>query len=118
MPNFVSGCPYPCKCITLPTDDMVDCNSLALSSIPSNIPEDTTALTLRDNNIDSLIVLAAQNLPHLEVLDVSQNKISFVHKDAFAVMPKLELVYLSNNNLTSFDSNDFSTMKNLFRAFL
>ena len=106
-------CPNQCICLPLINEKIVDCGNQGLSSIPHDIPADTTALVLRKNSIKSLELLISQSLPYLKVLDLAHNKISYVHEAAFSSTPKLDIIYLNNNELNSFDSAAFSALKAL-----
>lgn len=91
-----------------------------LSITNSRIPPlviDTTPFSL---NLRKLILSGSTlkdfknlKLPALEELDLSNCNLSEIHQDAFANMPELSYINLSNNQLSTFDSNIFLKLESL-----
>jgi slit protein 2 len=79
------SCPEECFC----HDSVVDCSARGLSSIPKELPLFTTELRLNRNNIHS-IESGFLKLKHLEILDVSDNKIELIERNAFEDMTSLK----------------------------
>uniref|UniRef100_A0A8C2FG88 LRRNT domain-containing protein n=1 Tax=Cyprinus carpio TaxID=7962 RepID=A0A8C2FG88_CYPCA len=90
-------CPSVCRC----DEDFIYCNDRGLS----------------DNNIRLLPRTALARLPLLEKLHLDDNSVSTVsiEDQAFADNPRLRLLFLSRNHLSSIPSADdtFSRLSNL-----
>ncbi|KAM8983924.1 leucine-rich repeat-containing protein 19 isoform 1-T2 [Ara ararauna] len=123
------------------TSQTVTCEASGknLSNIPTNISQNVTILSLKNNkitlkdtdkeNLRSFIKLTELylnenmitalynnsfcNLTKLVILDISSNHISTVHKTAFAGLNQLSVLNLSYNMITQLDSDTFTSLKSL-----
>ncbi|KAJ8273853.1 hypothetical protein GJAV_G00106230 [Gymnothorax javanicus] len=109
LPASRGGCPKSCTCVRRPDGQDVSCSHARLRAIPSDLPADTVLLRLDHNQISAvpdrafrgLTRLRELNLSHnavetlgegalrgveatLRTLDLSHNRITRVHRDAFA----------------------------------
>ncbi|KQL60132.1 leucine-rich repeat-containing protein 19 [Amazona aestiva] len=110
-----------------------------LSNIPTNISQNVTILSLKNNKItlkdidkenlrifikltelylnENMITALYNNsfcnLTKLVILDISSNHISTVHKTAFAGLNQLSVLNLSYNMITQLDSDIFTSLKSL-----
>ncbi|KAK8892192.1 hypothetical protein M9Y10_029415 [Tritrichomonas musculus] len=108
---------------------------MELTKIPSNIPQDTAIICLRFNLIDKIIykdihpswdtnfqIISYLNLkgndiesiednisfPNITFCDLSYNKLTKSPKFS-TFCPKIEIIFLNNNQITDLDSSIFST---------
>ncbi|XP_059833624.1 decorin [Hypanus sabinus] len=102
-------CPFGCQCHLR----VVQCSDLGLSTIPENIPKDTTMLDLQNNKITEIKENDFKNLRNLHALILVNNKISTVHPKAFAPLVKLQRLYLSKNLLKEIPVNMPSSLQEL-----
>lgn len=79
----------------------------ALQPIQSNVKE----LKLNGNNLSSMLDFPA--LINLELLDLSNNNISYIPKTTFHTLSKLNYLHLSSNRLFSINDLVFARMENL-----
>ncbi|NXN99309.1 LRC19 protein, partial [Rhinopomastus cyanomelas] len=110
-----------------------------LSDIPSNLFQNITKLSLKNNKItlkdtdkeilrsfinlielylnENLITVLYNNsfcnLTKLVILDISNNHINTVHKAAFAGLKQLSVLNLSCNAITQLDSDAFTSLESL-----
>ncbi|KAI8482007.1 hypothetical protein Bbelb_402530 [Branchiostoma belcheri] len=77
----VTSCPTNLACSCDGTD--VNCNSLQLNVIPTNIPTDTTALSLSQNQIAAFSVDIFCSFDSLQTLDLSYNHLLTLEEAAF-----------------------------------
>ncbi|XP_050769408.1 leucine-rich repeat-containing protein 19 [Gymnogyps californianus] len=108
-----------------------------LSNIPTNLFQNVTKLSLKNNKItfsdkeilqsfinltelylnENMITVLYNNsfcnLTKLVILDISNNHISTVHKAAFAGLNQLSVLNLSYNMITQLDSDVFTSLKSL-----
>ncbi|XP_055492045.1 trophoblast glycoprotein b isoform X1 [Leucoraja erinacea] len=101
-----SPCPRFCECSEPPT--RVKCVNRQLSSIPSDIPAGVERLFITGNSISTLGAGAfGQRLEHLLNLNLSDNKIESIEALAFASMPSLRQLDLSNNRISTLHPEAF-----------
>ncbi|KAL4622969.1 leucine-rich repeat transmembrane protein FLRT1 [Arapaima gigas] len=86
-----------------------------LDDFPMHLPSSLRELHLQDNNIRSLPRSALARLPLLEKLHLDDNSISTVsiEDQAFADNPRLRLLFLSRNHLSSIPSGLPSSLEEL-----
>ncbi|XP_078423877.1 decorin [Cetorhinus maximus] len=105
----VPRCPFGCQC----QRRVVQCSDLGLTTVPENIPKDTTLLDLQNNKITELKENDFKNLKNLHALILVNNKIGTVHPKAFAPLVKLQRLYLSKNLLKEIPANMPSSLHEL-----
>lgn len=88
-------CPFGCQCHLR----VVQCSDLGLTSVPKNIPKDTTLLDLQNNKITELKKDDFKGLSSLYALVLVNNKISKVNEKAFEPCQRLQKLYISKNSL-------------------
>ncbi|XP_076806262.1 vasorin-like [Clavelina lepadiformis] len=134
VPAIVT-CPSACDC----HNKEVWCEGRGLTSVPVDIPADTRMLFLFDNKITTipdgslsrlkslrLLSLSSNRLndsafkpslflqlKQLENLELSDNRLTSIPRNAFAGMPNLVRIYLENNKISSIDSDALKNMSNL-----
>ncbi|XP_053551314.1 biglycan [Bombina bombina] len=94
-------CPFGCQCHLR----VVQCSDLGLTSVPKNIPKDTTLLDLQNNKITEIKKDDFKGLHQLYALVLVNNKISKCHENAFDQLPKLQKLYISKNSLEEVPRN-------------
>jgi len=99
-PAPVYPCPAPCTC----RSNTVDCSNSGLKEFPQNIPRDTVKLDLSYNQLTSLPAGIVESLPYLRILQLDNNNIYCIDKQAFRSLPQLVSVTLQNNNISSVSS--------------
>ena len=78
------------------------------TTVPRNIPDDVTGVSLSNNSISILYTNSFYRLRSCLVLNLNSNKISEVEKGAFNGMRKLEQLYLSHNLLKTLTTESLS----------
>ncbi|CAF0840600.1 unnamed protein product [Adineta steineri] len=68
-----------------------------LFNINNQLPESTILLNLSSNSLTTIEFLS--NLNHLQILDLSYNKIHYIPTDFLSKFPHLTTLYLQNNSL-------------------
>ncbi|XP_021372369.1 toll-like receptor 4 [Mizuhopecten yessoensis] len=99
------------------TDDalQVMCLQCHLQAIPLDVPKKTTFLDLSWNNVKSLLRESFNNLPFLEHLTLTRNKLSLIWSGAFDHLVNLKHLDLSYNllDVSSFKGSVFQPLNNL-----
>ena len=98
-------------------NELVSLQSLAIGH---NFVRSLTQLQLKSlwrlqasgNRLTNVSAIQLEGLPALQVLDLSQNKISSIEKNAFAMNKPLQAIRLDNNQLTRMDGL-FHDLENL-----
>ncbi|CAC5373342.1 unnamed protein product [Mytilus coruscus] len=94
--STVYGCPSSCSC----RDTIVWCNNRNLSAIPSDIPHDSTYVSLSKNKITTIDANVFQGMTALQTLFMNENKITTVDANSFQGLTALTLLDLSYNKIT------------------
>ncbi|PIK62781.1 hypothetical protein BSL78_00232 [Apostichopus japonicus] len=90
---------------------LVDCSSIGLLQIPPKIPVTVTSLKLQNNSIDTIGASDLRDLLNLSQLDLSHNRISWIHDKALKVNlslithKTLIALNLRNNNISRIGSS-------------
>ncbi|XP_029988318.1 slit homolog 1b isoform X2 [Sphaeramia orbicularis] len=87
-------CPTQCTCM----DTVVRCSNKHLQALPRGLPRNVTELYLDGNQFTSVPKELA-TFKYLQLVDLSNNKISSLSDDAFANMSQLTTLILSYNSL-------------------
>ncbi|KAK5650601.1 hypothetical protein RI129_001630 [Pyrocoelia pectoralis] len=106
-----SKCPKNCAC----SGTTVDCSHRGLTQVPRNFPTDTEKIDLQGNNITIIFETDFERLGKLRILQLTDNRIHTIEKDAFQDLVNMERIRLNGNNIRHIPDNLFSTMSNLFR---
>ncbi|KAK6187914.1 hypothetical protein SNE40_005835 [Patella caerulea] len=93
-----------CKCAVKGVEYIVDCSELSLKQIPSNIPENTTYLILKDNLIENIPAYIF-NGTNLWYLDISNNSIKTLQPFSLHGLDTLISLDLHSNNINMEPSN-------------
>ncbi|KAF9788977.1 hypothetical protein SFRURICE_016837 [Spodoptera frugiperda] len=88
-------CPAQCAC----TGTVVRCSRAQLTTVPLNIPKQTTELYLESNDIATILPDQIRHLTQLTRLDLSNNKISVITNNTFEGLTKLSTLIVSYNKL-------------------
>ncbi|XP_055314702.1 protein slit isoform X2 [Sitodiplosis mosellana] len=104
-----STCPHPCRC----ADGIVDCREKSLTSVPSELPEETTELRLEQNFITEITPKAFANFKRLRRIDLSNNNISRIAHDAFTGLKSLTTLVLYGNKIKNLPTNVFRGLTSL-----
>ncbi|XP_012945772.1 slit homolog 3 protein [Aplysia californica] len=90
--------PCPARCRSC-SNGVADCSQQSLTAPPKTYPPDTVELNLEGNHIRVLGMRTFNSLPSLEVLKISQNKITSIRNDAFRNFPNLMTLDLTGNRI-------------------
>ncbi|XP_026556878.1 slit homolog 1 protein [Pseudonaja textilis] len=101
-------CPQECTCL----DTVVRCSNKHLKSLPKGIPKNVTELYL-DGNQFILIPGQLSTFRYLQLVDLSNNKISFLSNNSFTNMSQLTTLILSYNALQCIPSLAFEGLHSL-----
>ncbi|KAL3249344.1 hypothetical protein MRX96_056063 [Rhipicephalus microplus] len=101
-------CPQGCLCV----GTTVRCMFLNLDHVP-RVPENTTVLDLRFNQIQRLPANAFQDLPNLDTLMLDSNQLQIVENQAFEKLRNLRHLFLSKNRIRHIEDDAFSGLQQL-----
>uniref|UniRef100_A0A8C9TAL4 Slit guidance ligand 1 n=1 Tax=Scleropages formosus TaxID=113540 RepID=A0A8C9TAL4_SCLFO len=87
-------CPSECTCL----DTVVRCSNKHLRGLPRGVPRNVTELYL-DGNQFNMVPKELSSFKHLQLVDLSNNKISSLSNSSFANMSQLTTLILSYNSL-------------------
>uniref|UniRef100_A0A224YXI4 Peroxidase n=1 Tax=Rhipicephalus zambeziensis TaxID=60191 RepID=A0A224YXI4_9ACAR len=107
---FASTAPCPQGCLCVGTT--VRCMFLNFEHVPQ-VPENTTVLDLRFNNIQRIPANAFQNLPNLDALMLDNNQLQIIENQAFEKLRNLRHLFLSKNRIRSIEDDAFSGLHQL-----
>ncbi|KAL4703357.1 hypothetical protein ACJJTC_013123, partial [Scirpophaga incertulas] len=137
--DFTTECQRPCDCRWQSGNKAAICSNSSLKVIPANLSSDIQILDLSNNNllqlhqeafrkvglsnlkklflrecyIESIHKSAFITLAIMIELDLSKNRIHYLHPDIFKSTEKLRLINLSNNLIEKLDDGVFRNMKYL-----
>ncbi|XP_053623497.1 protein slit isoform X2 [Plodia interpunctella] len=100
--SVVRGCPWACSC----RGPTTDCAHRGLLHVPKRLP-DSNRLDLQGNNITIVFQSDFQNMKELKILQLSENMIHTIERDAFLELNGLERLDLSRNELTAISRRTF-----------
>ncbi|KAG8442918.1 hypothetical protein GDO86_011651 [Hymenochirus boettgeri] len=109
--HSASMCPKGCICSH--TGGLnVSCSNANLKEIPKDIPPETVLLYLDSNQITSIPNEIFKDLHQLKVLNLSKNEIEFIDEHSFkGVAETLQTLDLSDNQIQRVHKNAFSKLK-------
>ena len=94
------SCPKTCHCSWSRNHELlVDWSGLDLTTVPRNLPLNTTSLNLSDNHIEDLDNYTFSGLLRLSRLDLSFNIIDTVYSNSFQGLTTLNTLNLRTNPL-------------------
>ncbi|XP_063310127.1 leucine-rich repeat-containing protein 70 [Pelobates fuscus] len=89
-------CPSVCpRC----TGRQVNCRDVGLTTVPMNLPENTTLINLSGNNITHISRNEFVKLPKLAVLYLEKANVCCVQPKTFASLKNLYYLYLNDNSI-------------------
>ncbi|KAI4550602.1 hypothetical protein MJT46_018767 [Ovis ammon polii x Ovis aries] len=104
-------CPKGCLCSSSGGLN-VTCSNANLKEIPRDLPPETVLLYLDSNQITSIPNEIFKDLHQLRVLNLSKNGIEFIDEHAFkGVAETLQTLDLSDNRIQSVHKNAFNNLK-------
>ncbi|XP_028267217.1 vasorin b [Parambassis ranga] len=117
MPDGIvsSDCPNECSCST---PESILCFQRRAPTIPSGVAPSTRSLYLFANGIESLTTEDFNGLENLEMLDLSQNKLTELPDRVFEPLTSLRNLDLSSNQITHISEESFQSMTLLERLYL
>ncbi|XP_071987096.1 slit homolog 1 protein isoform X1 [Engystomops pustulosus] len=101
-------CPQECTCL----DTVVRCSNKHLLSLPKGIPKNVTELYL-DGNQFTLVPKQLSTFKYLQLVDLSNNKISSLSNSSFTNMSQLTTLILSYNSLRCIPPLAFEGLRSL-----
>ncbi|XP_029466034.1 slit homolog 1 protein [Rhinatrema bivittatum] len=101
-------CPQECTCL----DTVVRCSNKHLVSLPKGIPKNVTELYL-DGNQFTMVPGQLSTFKYLQLVDLSNNKISTLSNSSFTNMSQLTTLILSYNSLRCIPSLAFEGLRSL-----
>lgn len=109
-----TDCPADCSC---PSHGSVFCFTRRSPTMP-NAPQSTQRLYVFHNGISTLSTDDFRHLEELQMLDLSQNQLTLVPDGAFEMLLKLKNLDLSSNQITHISAGSFSGLVQLERLYL
>ncbi|KAM9843791.1 vasorin b [Aulostomus maculatus] len=113
--GVLSSCPKDCSCS--PPESIL-CYQRRSSVIPLGVPQATKSLYLFANGIEDLSTDDFDGLENLEMLDLSQNKLTELPDRVFEPLTSLRNLDLSSNQITHISEQCFQGMALLERLYL
>ncbi|KAM8842768.1 LOW QUALITY PROTEIN: slit homolog 1b [Synchiropus picturatus] len=101
-------CPGPCTCV----DTVVRCSNKHLTLLPRGLPRNVTELYL-DGNQFTRVPRELSSFKHLQLVDLSNNQISTLLDDSFSNMSQLTTLILSYNSLRCLPPLSLSGLRSL-----
>ncbi|XP_028310173.1 vasorin b [Gouania willdenowi] len=111
---LASNCPNDCTC----SNQDILCFQRRSSTVPTGVDSSTKKLYLFSNGIESLTTEDFTGLEQLEMLDLSQNKLTLVPDKVFEPLTSLRNLDLSSNQITHISEDCFQGMRLLERLYL
>ncbi|KAK9540963.1 hypothetical protein VZT92_003378 [Zoarces viviparus] len=109
-----SDCPADCSC---QGQDSIFCIQRRSSVVP-RVPTTTQNLYIFQNGIDTLTQDDFKGLGELDLLDLSQNELSEIPDGVFEMLSKLKNLDLSSNHIAHISKDSFSGLVQLERLYL
>ncbi|XP_040013613.1 vasorin b [Xiphias gladius] len=110
-----SDCPKDCACST---PESIFCYLRHSSTIPKGVPPFTKSLYLFANGIEGLAAEDFDGMANLEMLDLSQNQLTELPDRVFEPLTSLRNLDLSSNQITHISEECFHGMALLERLYL
>jgi len=98
-------CPAKCKC----DSDTVSCNGLTgaadLKRVFQTVDKSTRVLTITDSKFNNFDFTLIKQITNLKTLEITDSNVVSVSPGSFSVIPPLNRLDLSRNNLTQIGAN-------------
>lgn len=98
-----AACPQVCNC---PTPYRAECYNAALTHVPKGLPSAVRFLNASGNSFQAL-ESGAFSVSLIKILDLSNNRISTIEKEAFTDLEDVIYLYLSRNEIVQLDEDVF-----------
>uniref|UniRef100_H2YXG4 Uncharacterized protein n=1 Tax=Ciona savignyi TaxID=51511 RepID=H2YXG4_CIOSA len=105
----ITSCPAACICI----NGIVDCRDRGLTVLPATFPLDTTELDLSNNEIKEIERDAFDGLSQLSSLVMYGNKITSLPAGIFTHMHNLQMLLMNANKIKCLRQDVFSGLRSL-----
>lgn len=113
--GFSSNCPKDCSCST---PESILCFQRRSSTIPTGVSTSTKSLFLFSNGIERLSTDDFNGMDNLEMLDLSQNKLTELPDKVFEPLSTLRNLDLSSNQISYISEYCFQGLALLERLYL
>uniref|UniRef100_A0A9R1SHX4 Vasorin b n=3 Tax=Cyprinus carpio TaxID=7962 RepID=A0A9R1SHX4_CYPCA len=114
-PALADTCPKDCTC---PAQDSIFCFSRKDTKMPNKVPTTTKKLYVFKNGIEFLSQEDFLELESLEMLDLSQNKLTELPDSVFEPLSSLHNLDLSANQIVHISKDSFAGLEHLERLYL
>lgn len=104
--NETPKCPNDCICRNDNTN--INCASMDLTAIPTDIPPTAVILDLSNNKIKQIPVGVFNGNSKLKDINLDNNLLTNIDKEVFSNLPNLDRLSLANNKLTELSADTFS----------
>lgn len=111
LPGSSQACPPRCECSAQLRS--VSCQRRRLTNIPEGIPTETQLLDLSKNRLRWIHTGDLAPYPRLEEVDLSENLINTLEANAFAALQNLKVLKLRGNQLKLVPMGAFAKLGNL-----
>nr|XP_020477805.1 vasorin [Monopterus albus] len=112
---WCSDCPKDCACSS---PESILCFQRRSATIPKGVPPSTKSLYLFANGIEGLTAEDFDGLENMEMLDLSQNKLTKLQDRVFEPLTSLKNLDLSSNQITHISEECFQGLVLLERLYL
>lgn len=110
-------CPADCYCIQN-SHFFLNCSNRDLTQIPKNISNNVDEIDLSNNNISQVDASSFASLPKLYKINLANNQIDDVEREAFRGAENLRIIDLTNNSLTQMQPETFHEASRLEQLWL
>ncbi|XP_037113057.1 vasorin b [Syngnathus acus] len=114
-PEDIAECPKGCSCST---PESILCFQRRSATFPQGVPPLTRSLYLFSNGIEGLSAEDFDGLENLEMLDISQNKLTQLPDGVFLPLTSLKNLDLSSNQISRISEHCFRATVLLERLYL
>ncbi|XP_055518499.1 LOW QUALITY PROTEIN: immunoglobulin superfamily containing leucine-rich repeat protein 2 [Leucoraja erinacea] len=112
-PWSAHACPELCVCQDKYSHQFADCAYKNFASVPDNLPQNVTTLSLSANKIRSLLSSSFLGLPHVTSLWLAHNEISTIEDGTLAKLSQLKNLDISHNQIARFPWRDLYNLTSL-----
>ncbi|KAA0706138.1 Vasorin Precursor [Triplophysa tibetana] len=115
VPSLGNACPKDCFCVG---QDTTFCASRRDTRMPTDVPATIVKLYVFKNGIEILCEEDFEGSSNLEMLDISQNKLTKLPDGVFRPLSSLHNLDLSSNQIVHITQHSFDGLKHLERLYL